>query len=88
MAERVQLEERLDEGLLDDVAGVLGMADHVEDRVEQPILILQDQLPEGLRMAAKGLFDQLGVVAHSGLTKCGTHRGGRKFPRPGGCHSA
>ena len=65
--ERLQLKERLDEGLLDDVAGILGMADHVENRIEQPVLILQDQLPEGLRVALEGLVDQLGVVAHSRL---------------------
>ncbi len=60
MAERLQLDKRLDEGLLDDVAGVLGVADHVEDRVEQPVLILQDQLPKGFRMAAEGLRRSVG----------------------------
>ncbi len=45
--ERLQLEERLDEGLLDRVLGILGIAGHVEQRVVQPILVLLHQLPEG-----------------------------------------
>ena len=73
--ERVQLEERLDQRLLDDVAGVLGMADHVEDRIVQPVLILQDQLSEGLRLPLEGQVDQLGVVAHSRLTISDAPRG-------------
>ena len=62
-----QLDIRLNQCLLDDVAGVLGVANHVEDRVEQPVLILQDQLSEGLRLPLEGQVDQLGVVAHSRL---------------------
>ena len=45
--ERLQLEERLDEGLLDYVFGVLGIAGHVDYRVVQPILVFLHQLPEG-----------------------------------------
>ena len=67
-AERLQLDERLDQRLLDDVSGVLGVADHVEDRVEEPVLVFQDQFPKGLRLARKRLVYQLGVVAHCGLS--------------------
>ena len=45
--ERLQLEERLDEGLLDYVLGILGIAGHVDHGVVQPILVLLHQLPEG-----------------------------------------
>jgi hypothetical protein len=76
LLERLQLEECLDQRLLDDVAGILGMADHVHERVVQPILILQDQLSKGVRLPLQGLVDQLGVVTHSRLTLSDAPRGG------------
>ena len=63
--ERLQLEECLDEGLLDHVLGILGVADHVDYRVVQPILVLLYQLPEGCRLSRQSLSNQLGVVVHS-----------------------
>ena len=66
--ERLQLEECLNEGLLDYVLGILGVADHVDHGVVQPILVLLHQLPEGCRLSSQGLSNQLGVVVHSCLT--------------------
>ena len=36
---------------INNVAGVLGMADHMIDRIVQPVLIFLDQLTEGFRAA-------------------------------------
>ena len=66
--ERLQLEECLDEGLLDYVLGILGIAGHVDHGVVQPILVLLHQLPEGCRLSSECLTNQLGVVVHSCLT--------------------
>src|SRR3989304_962991 len=61
---RIQLEKGLRKGLLYDIAGVLDVAGHVHDGIVEPVLIFEDQLSKGCRMACQCFGDQLGVVAH------------------------
>lgn len=58
---RVQLDERLHEGVLHHVLGVVQRTHQVNDRVEQPILIPQHQVPERRRIALEGAIDQRAI---------------------------
>ena len=59
--ERAQLRDDLDEHLLGDLLGVLGLKDHADGDVVNPRLMPQDQLLERGAVTVPGLFDQLGV---------------------------
>ena len=61
---RLQLDESLDKRVLDDVEGIVGRSDDVDQRIEQAVLIFLDQLPKGGRIAGQGLSNQSGVVVH------------------------
>lgn len=69
MLERVQTHKRLYERLLRYIQGVFAVTDHVVQRVEQPVLVSLDQLPKRSRSARQGIPNQLGVVAHSTVTR-------------------
>jgi hypothetical protein len=55
---RVQFEKRLNECLLDNVTGVLRVSHPVDDRIEQAILVLHDELSECLGAARQGFVNQ------------------------------
>lgn len=61
---RLQLDESLDKRVLDDVEGIVGRSDDVDQRIEQAVLIFLDQLPKGGRIAGQSLSNQSGVVVH------------------------
>jgi hypothetical protein len=53
---------------LHDIASVLDVADHINDGIEEAILIFLDQVSKGHGVTLQYLVDQLEVVAHIDLT--------------------
>ena len=72
---RRQIQKSLHQSFLDDIAGVLHVADHIRDGIEKPVLILLDQISEGHRVAFHDFVDQLEVVAHIDLVGYDARRG-------------
>lgn len=62
--ERTQLDERLDERLLHQVACVFDGPRDVDQRVVQPVLIAQDQVAKRRRSATERFVDKLKIVYH------------------------
>lgn len=62
--ERIQLEIRLDEGILDNVFGFFQVSDDVGDTGEQSILMRLHEPAEGVRVALFSLFNQWSFIIH------------------------
>lgn len=61
---RLQFDERLHKRVLDHVKGIVRRPNHVDQRIEQSVLVFLDQFPKSGRIAGQGLCDQSCVVVH------------------------